>query len=57
MEGDVFQVSEDLKEKDLNLQSDEPGDCYFCIYDLVVMRFGENKCFEFWISNFKYRNR
>lgn len=23
MEGDVFQVSEDLKEKDLNLQSDE----------------------------------
>ena len=36
MEGDVFQVSEDLKEKDLNLQSDEPGDFYFCIYNLVL---------------------
>lgn len=43
MEGDVFQVSEDLKEKDLNLQSDEPGDFYFCINDSVVVRFRENK--------------
>lgn len=29
-----------LKEKDLNLQSEEPGG--FCTHDLVVMWFGEN---------------